>query len=239
MKYQYTTLSLASWILFAATVKADGPVVDKIYHPYVLPLETEVEWRFTANERNEDLGEENHTLSQRLGYGFSLSENVTIEGYMVGVRSHDAEFRLESYELEVRWMVTEQGEYAIDWGMLFEIEKQHKVDNWEVKTGILAETEIGKSSITANLFALYEFGETLQNEFETEFTLQYRYRLQPSFQPAVELYAGEDYFGVGPAFMGAHRFEKQKQIKWEAGFIFGLNNDSSDNTIRIAIEYEY
>ncbi len=218
---------------------ADGPVVDKIYHPYVLPLEQEVEWRFTANERNDSLNQENHTLSQRLGYGQSLSENVTLEGYIVGQRSHDAEFILEAYELELRWMVTEQGEYEIDWGMLFEIEKQHDINNWEVKTGILAETEIGKSSITANLFAIYEYGDTIDNEWESEFNLQYRYRLKPAFQPAVELYAGEDFLGLGPAFMGIHRFEKQKQLKWEAGIIFGLTNESSNNTLRVAIEYEF
>ena len=239
MNHRNTILAIAVFLLGIPSANADGPVVDKVYHPYVLPLETEVEWRFTANERNKDLGEEKDTLSQRIGYGRSLSENVTIEVYVVGERSHDTEFKLEGYEVEVRWMITEQGEYAVDWGMLFEVEKQHNFDNWEVKTGILAETEIGKGSITANLFALYEFGETLDNEFETELSLQYRYRLRPGFQPAVELYAGEDYLGIGPAFMGIHRFEKQKQIKWEVGIIFGLTNESSDNTVRIAIEYEF
>ncbi len=239
MKHQYTILFLTACFSNSMNLKADGPVVDKIYHPYVLPLEREVEWRFTGNERNQDAGQENHILSQRWGYGRAVTDNVSVEAYIVGQRNNREDFKLESYEVEVRWMITQQGEYAVDWGMLFEVEKQHNFDNWEVKAGILAETEIGKSSVTANLFTVYEFGETLASEFETELSLQYRYRLQPGFQPAVELYAGEDFLGLGPAFMGNRRFEKRKQLKWEAAVIFGLTNDSSDNTVRISIEYEF
>ncbi len=43
-----------------------------------------------------------------------------------------------------------------------------------------------------------------------EFSAQYRYRRLPQFQPAIELYSGEDYVGIGPAFMGIQRFNGPK-----------------------------
>jgi hypothetical protein len=58
-------------------------------------------------------------------------------------------------------------------------------------------------------------------------------------QPALELYAGEDYFGMGPAIMGVHRFKGQVQIKWEAGFITELSNSGKDHSFRMSLEYEF
>ena len=61
----------------------------------------------------------------------------------------------------------------------------------------------------------------------------------PQIQPAIEIYVGEDYAGIGPAFMGIQRFDGQKQLKWEMGFISGLNGDNKDHILRLAIEYEF
>ena len=61
----------------------------------------------------------------------------------------------------------------------------------------------------------------------------------PQVQPAIEIYVGEDYTGIGPAFMGIQRFNGQKQLKWEMGFITGLNGDNKDHILRLAIEYEF
>ena len=63
---------------------------------------------------------------------------------MFGERDSQENFGLQAYEIEARWMLTEQGQYWADWGMLFELEKQHQIDNWEAKVGVLAEKEFGK-----------------------------------------------------------------------------------------------
>ena len=220
--------------LFIPTAVADGVVVDKVYHPYVLPNEREVEWRLLSHK--DDSG---NSLGQRIAFGHALSEKVTVEAYIVGERDKNDDFRMASYEIETRWMITEQGQYWADWGMLFEIEKEHGKDNWEVASAVLFEKEIGKSSVAMNFFLIYEWGADIKDEIETEFRFQYRYRWLPQVQPAIELYSGEDYVGIGPAFMGIQRFDGQKQLKWEMGFITGLNGDSKDHVLRVAIEYEF
>ena len=86
---------------------------------------------------------------------------------------------------------------------------------------------------------IYENGSNIKSEFETEFRAKFRYRYLPEIQPSIELYAGEDYFGMGPAIMGVHRLKGQKQIKWEAGFITEVSNSGKDHTLRFALEYEF
>ncbi|GAA0854813.1 hypothetical protein [Aliiglaciecola litoralis] len=224
------TLSL----LLISIAEAKEGAVDKVYHPYVLPNEREVEWRFASRQNDEG-----NLLTQRVAFGHAVSESLTLEVYLIGARDDDNDFGLKGYELEARWMITEQGELWADWGALFEIEKQHNTDIWEVTTGILFEKEFGNTSLTTNLLFSYEWGSNITSETETQFRLKYRYRWQPWLQPALEIYTGEDFVGLGPAFMGIHRYQGQKQLKWELGFIAGLNGDSKDHTLRFALEYEF
>jgi hypothetical protein len=230
--WRFCLLMLTTFMVKLAS--ADGVVVDKVYHPYVLPNETEFEWRIMSEQRDDG-----NSLGQRLAFGRSLSETVMAEFYVVGQRSSDGDFGLEAYEIEIRWMLTEQGEFWADWGMLFEAEKQHSRDNWELTSGVLFEKEFGRTSLTMNVFAIYEWGQDLEAEFETEFRLKYRYRWLAGFQPAIEFYTGQDYTGIGPALMGIHRFNGQKQLKWEAAFITALSGDQKDHTLRLGVEYEF
>jgi len=230
----WALIFLSISLVTSSIVYADGVVVDKVYHPYVLPNEREVEWRlFSHRESN------NNKLAQRLAYGQSVSENLMLEFYLVGERYSNNDFDLVSYELEARWMLTEQGEYWADWGLLFEVEKETEQKNWEVTSGIIVEKEFGRTSLTLNAFVIYEWGKTLKSELETEFRLKYRYRYIEQFQPAIELYLGEDYLGIGPAFMGLQRFNAQKQLKWEVGFITGMDSRSKGHVLRVAVEYEF
>ncbi|MBJ2127947.1 hypothetical protein JC525_03255 [Alteromonas sp. IB21] len=221
-------------LLFASQVRADNFTVDKVYHPYVLPFEREFEWRLTSRQNDDG-----NVLMQRFSFGHALSEFLILEAYVVGARDENEDFGVEGYELELRWMMTEQGQYWADWGTLFELEKQHNTDDWEVKAGLLTEKEFGQFSLTTNITVVYEWGETVANEWESEFKAKFRYRWLPEIQPGVEVYVAEDFIGVGPAFMGIKRYDRQKQLKWELGFIAGLNGDSKDHTLRMSLEYEF
>lgn len=220
--------------ILSCQVLADGIAVDKVYHPYVLPNETEFEWRLLSRQT-----EESSLIGQRVAFGKALSETVMLETYLVGEKSKTEDFGLQAYEIELRWMLSEQGELWADWGMLFELEKQHGVDDWEVTSGILFEKEFGRTSLTLNGFIVYEWGEVRESELETEFRLKYRYRLMPELQPAIEIYSGEDYLGIGPAVMGIYRVDRQKQFKWEAGFISEVSHSGKDHSFRLALEYEF
>jgi hypothetical protein len=53
-------------------------------------------------------------LAQRFAYGHAVSEYLTIEGYIVGERDEHGDFGLQAYEIETRWMLTDQGELWAD-----------------------------------------------------------------------------------------------------------------------------
>lgn len=227
-------LVVALMLLVSSASLADGMVVDKVYHPYVTANEREFEWRFMTSQTDQ-----NNLLTQRFGYGHAILEDVAMEVYAIGTRDELDNFELSAYEIEARWMLTQQGQYWADWGVVMEFEKQKAQHIYEASLGLLIEKEFGQTSLTINLFAMQEWGESIEREWESEFRLQYRYRYRPEIQPSVEIYSGEDFFGIGPGFMGVYRIEGQKQIKWDAGFISEIAHSGKNHTFRFAIEYEF
>lgn len=216
---------------------ADGSVVDKIYHPYVDALENEIEFRSIFQDRQDDL--DNPKEIHRLALGRSIGERFFGELYLIGAKSRAGSFDLEAYEFELKWQLTEQGEYAADWGVLFEFENEINNDKKELAAGLFVEKEVGRWSGTANLFLIREWGDDIGNEYETAFSMQARYRYSRAFEPALEVYTGQDATGIGPVFLGNINVGTRKSINWEAGVIFGADNESPDQTFRLLLEYEF
>jgi hypothetical protein len=217
--------------------RADGSVIDKIYHPYVQPLEREIEFRAVA-ENNSQATVGDRRL-YRLGYGQSLSERWLGEIYLIGVKNNDRGLMLDAYELETLWQITEQGEYFADWGLLVEAEKLRTRDSSEISTALLVEKEWRRWTGTMNLYGIYEFGADIANEFDTELALQARYRHTRALEPAVELYAAENTLGLGPVFTGSRRLGGGRQLYWEGGLILGLDSSTPDQTFKVLLEYEF
>lgn len=215
--------------LIPGLVMADDLAIDKVYHPYVQPLEREVEWRMVAADGDH---------LQRLGIGQSLTDRVFVEGYLLAAEEGDT-FRLEGYELETRIQLTEQGEYAVDWGMLVELGKTHHEDEWELATALLMEKQWGRWVGAANFWLEYEWGNHIKDEFETAVAFQTRYRLSPEFEPAIEFYGGENTRAIGPVAMGDVRFGPGKKLHWETGILLGLSKKTPDATLRLLAEYEF
>ncbi|GAB2924243.1 hypothetical protein [Rheinheimera gaetbuli] len=230
-----------SVLLFAlavsTTAMADGRVVDKVYHPYVQPLERNFEYR-ALYQRQAD-HPNNNAMAQKLGYGFSIADDMALSWYILAERVMPDDYTVAGYEVELRWMLTEQGQYSWDWGLLFELEHQQQTDNNEFTTGLLVEKEFEHTSLTVNALLVYEWGANIEEEIEAEFRFQYRYRFLPALQPSLEIYAGEGFKGAGPGFMGVHKFSNTRQLKWEAAIVFAIDNDTIDRTLRFALEYEF
>lgn len=216
--------------ILPSTVFADSSAIDKVYQPYVQPLEREIEWRVTSAD-----GEVVH----RLGIGKSFSDRLFIEMYLIGVDQKHGGFDIEAYELEAKWQLTEQGEYAADWGVIVELEKLKSVNAWELAAGLLVEKEWRKWIGTANFWAIYEWGEQQDDELESVLSIQARYRYSRFLEPAIEFYSGEKTRGLGPVLMGDVRFGRGKKLHWEVGTIVGLDSKTPDTTWRFLTEFEF
>ncbi len=210
--------------------------IDKVYHPYVTPLEREFEWRMIyERKRHDDIG---MLQRHRFAYGASVNDRFSLEAYIIAERLSGENLQLEGYELEGQLQLSEQGEFWADWGLLFELEREKERDFWEVGLGALSEREWGKWSTAVNLMSIYEFGSGIENELEIEAATQLRYRLSSEFEPALEFYWDEEIRGVGPVIMGLQRFALRK-LKWEIGIIFTTGGASGGQTIRSLLEYEF
>jgi len=236
---RHAVLTLSALILMALSRPAlcNGSRIDKLYHPYVQPLEHEFEFR-TLDEKNASVAPGDRTKA-RLGYGQAVSDNWFAEAYLIGEKNDDRNFHIQSFEVEGLRQLTEQGEYAADAGLLFDVESKFDGDLTEFSTALLLEKEWGRWSGTANLFGIYELGRDVNDEFETAFNLQARYRLNRHFEPAIEFYKAQNTFGIGPVFLGSYSLGNARKLRWEAGVVLGLDNDTPDRTIRTLVEYEF
>lgn len=220
---------LLATVLLPALVHADGLTVDKVYHPYVQPLEREMEVRMTSAD-----GEERY----RFGLGQSVSDRVFVEAYFIA-KDDNNHLTLDAIELEAKWQLTEQGEYAVDWGVLFELEKQQHINAWEASAGLLMAKQWGQWVGTANVTVAYEWGQGINNEIESLLALQAKYRYGSFFEPGLEFYSSESGQALGPVLMGDIRLGQGKKVHWEVGSIFGLGYKAPDNNYRLLMEYEF
>ncbi len=230
-----TTFIPGLLLLLPAAAAADGIVVDKIYDPYVEELETEIEWRFIYQDDDPNPDVQKHFV----GFGRSLSDRWSVELYAIAQKSQGDSLSIDTYEAEAKWQLTEQGEYAVDWGLLFEVEREVDEKVWEVSTQLLASRDFGKTTVTANFGIIYEWGETIRSELESTLHMQVRYRLKESFEPAVELHVGQDTTALGPAIGGLFRVAEGKKLRWEFGIFSGISESSPDSIVKANVEFEF
>lgn len=209
--------------------------IRKIYHPYVEPLEKELEFITTHSYDAMD----NYANHYLLAYGQSVTDNVFLELSALAEKNTESDFDIEAYELESVLQLSEQGAQAIDYGVLIELERETKANISEIAATLLLETELGKSSLTANLGLAYEFGSGIDNEYDRTGRLQWRYRYRPALEPALELYLDEYDKAAGPALVGLQRLALRQKLRWELGLLFALDKETPDTLLRAVLEYEF
>jgi hypothetical protein len=235
-KQRLSTASiLLAVFLIPSVAAADGVVVNRIYSPYVQPLEREIEWRFVGQNQESNPDLQLHSI----GYGQSLSDRWAVEFYAIAQKSLGESLSIDTYELELMWQLTEQGEFAVDWGMLFELEREIEENAWEVTTQLLAARDLGRSTATVNLGVVYEWGERIQNEIETTLRAQWRYRLSEVFEPGLELHVGQDTTAIGPQIGGLLRASRGRKLRWELGVFAGVTSRSPDHILKANLEFEF
>lgn len=220
--------------LLAATLPAHA-ATHGVYHPYVNTHEREVEYGLVVR----DLGNDELTL-QRASFGYAWTDSFSTEFYLLNEFPSHGGVRARAFEVEARWQLTEQGEYASDWGLLLEAEIGDGIDRHELAAGVLWEKELGHRWVAAaNAAVEYEFGSDIEDELETAVRGQLRYLHSPAFEPALELYLDDIDHAAGPALLGSWRLTPGRQLRWEFGLYFGLDQDTPDKISRFNLEFEF
>jgi len=209
--------------------------MNRVYHPYVEQSECELEYGFTLR----DLGGED-VLLNRAGLGYAWNDKIFTEVYLLTESiTHEGE-QIRGYEAELKWQITEQGEYWADWGLLVEVGTAKDISSHEIAAGLLWEKELApRWTATANAIIEYEYGSDIEDEIETALRAQLRYRQGVAFEPAVEMYLDDQDWAAGPAFLGTIKLTGRKQLRWELGLLFGLDAETPTSSLRGAIEFEF
>jgi len=212
--------------------------IDKVYSPLVELGETEIEMRGLVVDDND--ATRDGAQKSKFGIGFGFTERVFIEGYLEFEKPANGGYKLEAYELEAKFQFSEQGQYFVDWGLLTEIEKVRGMDEWEFKIGPLLQKPMGNWMATVNLLGETKFGSAVTGSGDWELLgrAQMRYLSSPKFEPGLEYYGDDGTQALGPAVFGRIKLAKSK-ILWQAGWMFGLDSKTADNTIRWQFEWEF
>lgn len=209
--------------------------VDKVYHPYVEQDTYEFETRVISLLDSELAAS---FSIYRFGFGKDISESLFVEFYLIGARENSHNVEVEAYEIEALYQFTEQGEYWVDVGFLFEIERERNSKEWEGNFALLLEKEFGKWSAALNIHNQYLFEDDERHEWEFNQAFQLRYRYQSSFEPGFEIYSDKDNLYVGPVILGQIKLANSK-LNWEVGVDMELNHSKSESVLRALFEWEF
>lgn len=227
---------------------AAGPA-DYIYTPTVEHGEKEADFKFGTAKQQDGTRK---TVSS-LGFGYGATEYWFTELYLK--RELASGENLTLVEWENKFQLTETGKYAVDIGLVTEIEAPLNNGNepWEFKIGSLFQTEFGKLQLNGNVLLERKFGaKDADDRYATE--IGYQWQAKYRWKPALEFGAqGMGEMGewdnwdssnnqnhrAGPAVFGKLALGNKQAIKYNAAWLFGISDAAPNNTFRMQVEYEF
>jgi len=223
------------FIFSLSIITSNYALAAKIYSPRVEYGETELELRTEAtNNKNKT-----DTLKTKLEIGQGLTQHWFSE-LLIKFERENNNTKAAAVEWENVFQLTEPGEYFLDMGIIVEIEKTLLSDEPdEVVTGLLLEKELGNFTTTANINFEKQFGDNHETEIGKAFNGRVLWRYQPTFQPALETFLEEEKKQAGPMIYGLFNLGNHKKLKYNAGVLLGLNDESPDQVWRFTLEYEF
>ena len=241
-----STLVLAG-ILTAGTTEP-ASAAHKIYSPHVEQGELELEARGHITRDNDS--DQDNVRKEKFEIGYGITDWWFTSIFIEYEREPGHDYEHTATAWENIFVLTEPGQYWADVGFYVEYEKPEDNDKPEkVELKLLLEKESGKWVNTLNLIAEREVGGGAEDEVEFGYAWRSKYRLQPSFEPGFELYGGlgsDEDFGlhggqehqIGPVFSGSFKLSGKTKLGYEAGYLFGLNENTPDNTFKWVLELE-
>ena len=190
--------------------------------------------------------------SESFGLGAGVNSWWFTEVYAIWHKTPGESNSFDAWEWENRFQLTETGEYPVDVGVLFEIERpQDRREGYEYRWGALLQSDL-TTELQANLNLLIEkrIRAKQGGKAELGYQAQLKYRLQPTFEFGVQAFgdvggwndwepADEQPHGIGPAAFGRVKLGDKLMLRYNAAALFGLTNGSARNTLRLQLEFEF
>ena len=245
MKYRLAVASVLAALPFCAA--AFGPS-DYVYLPGVAYGEHEIDFKAgTWKEKTE----ENPLSAASIGYGFGVTQYWFTEFYSKYERPGGEATRFDAWEWENKLQLTEPGEYPVDTGLVFELERpQDHSEGYEIRFGPLFQTEKGKVQLNGNLIFERHYRAEAAAPLQLGYQWQVKYRWQPKLEFGLQGFgelgqwnhwapAEQRSHRMGPAVFGKLDLGNRRAIRYNAAWLVGASTSAPTNNFRMQIEYEF
>ena len=222
----------------------------KVYSPYVVPGENEVEARafYQQDHNNNDIDQ---TQVDKLSIGRGITSYWASELYAEFEGSGHHSLHFDSVEWENRFQLTPQNKYWLDLGLLAEAEfPVRSQDPNSIRIGPLLQKQFGRVVATANLFWERQYGADAAPGTDFSYAARVKWLLTPRFDPALEFYGNTGNFSdfapldrqsheMGPALYGTMALAPGTGLRYSAAVLFGTTPAAADATFVARVEYEF
>lgn len=248
--------TIAAAILFATMLAGintqEAKAGFKVYTPYVEYHELEIEYRPTISFDSDPA--KDNAQTHLLGIGYGVTPWWFTEVYAEWEREPGSgeTTSFEAIEWENRFQLSDPGEYWADVGLLVEYQRPDESDTPDkIEVGLLLAKELGKFDATLNLILEREVGSGASSDVDVAQAFQLKYRLDPAFEPGIEIYSEfgaidnvpsfdqQEHF-IGPVAEGKFMLDdKGTKLKYNVGYLFGVTDETPDGEFKAIVELEF
>lgn len=249
---RYLPYFLSLGVMLCGIVSAQdvfAGAADYVYTPAVEYGEREIDMKF--GEASPVAGI--HSRVASIGFGYGAKEYWFTEVYLKQERNGSDVANLA--EWENKFQLTDTGEYAVDVGLITELEAPLSANApWEFKFGPLFQTEFGKLQLNGNLLFERAFGKADETGVPYSTNISYQWQAKYRWQPILEIgLQGLGEMGkwndwdkkidqnhrIGPAAFGKYALGNLQAIRYNAAWLIGVSVAAPNHIFRMQIEYEF
>ena len=237
--------ALALLLLACVPALTQAGPASKVYTPQVSYGEWELELRGGAQQWPGQSGDRAQQYVTDIGYGIAPRWFTELAVFYAKMPGNAA--RIEGYEWENVFQLTEIGEYWMDVGLFAELAHDRLEKKNYLELGPMFQKEFGRALVNLNLLFKRGLARGREPGTEFEYAWQWKWRGTASFEPGLQgfgsfgrigdLHAAEN--KLGPAFFGRVLLGAGRALKYDAALLFGTRNGSPDRTLRFQLEYEF
>ena len=225
---------------------------DYVYVPSVEYGEREIDFKYgTWKLKQEPVRE----TAASLGFGYGVTQWWFTEAYVKYEKNPGERTKYDAFEWENKFQLTEPNQFAVDVGLITEIEipRARGEEGYEFKIGALFQGDVGVIRWNANLL----FERVLRGHSDEPRVTEMGYQLQAKYTVRRELEVGAQAFGemgkwnhweasreqnhrVGPAIFGKVKLgDGREAIRYNAAILFAASHAAPKGTFRMQAEYEF
>jgi hypothetical protein len=230
-------LVIASPAARAADFEVRSPIID--------PDEFEFDAKIAHASGRRSAPTRGSSLVGEFEYGVSEWWSPAIEAEWNRPAAPDERTGIEAFTFENRFQLAPEGRYWLDPGLFVEYERAAARGTPDVvRLGPLLRKEFGPTRNVLNLLAVKRLGGSHAG-VSYSYAWQTQWTVSDLLQPGFELYGGAGEADTattqhrgGPVFFGTFRFGGGHDIRYEIGYLLGLNRATPGGTFKLLIGYE-